>query len=122
MHAMTSVRAYARSATAGVPCSRSPSSIRPWRSSASSTADAITKPSLPKPNTNKADAMSNETWDREAFKASIPTAREKVGFAARSIKVGPSERGWESHRPVIELIFHLCKLDYDIKVLLFQFF
>src|SRR5699024_11479750 len=96
--------------------------MRPWRSSASSTAGAITKPSSPKSNTNKADAMSNATWDQEAFKASIPTAREKAEFAPRSIEVGPSQRGWESHRPVIELTFYLCKLGYDIKVLLFRFF
>lgn len=66
--------------------------------------------------------MSNEAWDQKAFKASIPVAREKVEFAARFIEVGPSQPGWESHRPVIELIFYLCKLDYDIKVLLFRFF
>lgn len=66
--------------------------------------------------------MSNETWDREAFEAAIPVAREKVEFAARFIEVGPSQPGWESHRPVVELVFYLCKLDYDIKVLLFQFF
>ena len=78
--------------------------------------------SSPKSNTNKADAMSNATWDQEAFKASIPTAREKVEFAPRSIEVSPSQRGWESHRPVIELTFNLCKLGYDIKVLLFRFF
>lgn len=66
--------------------------------------------------------MNHENWDQEAFKASIPVARENLEFAARFIEVGPSRPRWESHRPVIELIFYLCKLDYDIKVLLFQFF
>ena len=28
---------------------------------------------------------------------------------------------WDSHRPVVELLFYLCRLDYDIKVLLLQF-
>lgn len=65
--------------------------------------------------------MSSETWDETAFKASIPEAREQVEFAARFIETGSSQPGWESHRPVVELIFYLCKLDYDIKVLLFQF-
>ena len=51
-------------------------------------------------------------------RASIPAAREKVEFAARFCEIGPSQPRWDSHRPVVELIFYLCKLDYDIKVLL----
>lgn len=65
--------------------------------------------------------MSNAAWDKAAFKASILDARQNVEFAARFIESGPSRPRWESHRPVIELMFYLCKLDYDIKVLLFQF-
>ncbi|WP_243733765.1 hypothetical protein, partial [Micrococcus luteus] len=59
-----------------------------------------------------------QQWDEAAFRASIPAAREKVEFAARFCEIGPSQPRWDSHRPVVELIFYLCKLDYDIKVLL----
>lgn len=63
-------------------------------------------------------SMSEEQWDEAAFRASIPAAREKVEFAARFCEIGTSQPRWDSHRPVVELIFYLCKLDYDIKVLL----
>jgi len=64
--------------------------------------------------------MSEEQWDEAAFRASIPTARENVEFAARFCELGPSQPNWESHRPSVELVFYLCKLDYDIKVLTLQ--
>lgn len=65
--------------------------------------------------------MSQETWDKAAFHASVPVARENVEFAAHYCELGPSQPNWDSHRPVIEFVFYLCKLDYDIKVLLLQF-
>lgn len=55
------------------------------------------------------------------MRAAIPKAREQVNIVARFFEVGPSMPDWDSHRPVVELLFYLCRLDYDIKVLLLQF-
>lgn len=64
--------------------------------------------------------MNKNEWDEVAFRASIPAARENVEFAARFCDIGPTQQDWESHRPFVELVFYLCKLDYDIKVLTLQ--
>jgi hypothetical protein len=66
--------------------------------------------------------MNTEQWDETAFRASIPVARKQVELAARFCEAGPSQPHWDSRRPVVELIFYLCKLDYDIKVLVLHFF
>lgn len=64
--------------------------------------------------------MDAKEWDEDAFRASIPDARKMVEDAARFCEAGPSLPDWNSHRPFAELVFYLCKLDYDIKVLLCQ--
>ncbi|MFZ4843975.1 hypothetical protein [Mycetocola saprophilus] len=64
--------------------------------------------------------MNKVEWDEAAFRASIPAARENVELAARFCEVGVTQQNWESHRPFVELVFYLCKLDYDIKVLTLQ--
>jgi hypothetical protein len=66
--------------------------------------------------------MVDEEWDEAGFRASIPEAREKVELAARACEIGSARPRWDSHRPVVEFIFYICKLDYDIKVLLLHFF
>jgi len=64
--------------------------------------------------------MDAKEWNEGAFRASMPDARKMVEDAARFCEVGPSLPNWNSQRPVVELVFYLCKLDYDIKVLLCQ--
>ncbi len=66
--------------------------------------------------------MSSRAWDEAAFRASIPVARESLEVAARFYLIGPAQDGWESHRPVVELVLYLCRLDCNIKVLMLQFF
>lgn len=65
--------------------------------------------------------MNSQQWDPDLLRAAIPKAREQVNIVARFFEVGPSMPDWDSHRPVVELLFYLCRLDYDIKVLLLQF-
>lgn len=62
----------------------------------------------------------NETWDATFLKISIAQARERVEFTARIYRELFSLNR-DGHKPVVELIFYLAKLDYDIKVLLHQF-
>lgn len=65
--------------------------------------------------------MEAEQWSEEGLRASIPKARGQVNIVAQFFEIGPSRPDWDSHRPVVELLFYLCRLDYDIKVLLLQF-
>lgn len=65
--------------------------------------------------------MNDQQWDPDRLRAAIPKAREQVSIVARFVEIGPTLPDWESHRPVVELLFYLCRLDYDIKVLLLQF-
>lgn len=65
--------------------------------------------------------MHSQQWDPDFLRAAIPKAREQVNIVARFFEVGPSLPDWDSHRTFVELLFYLCRLDYDIKVLLLQF-
>ena len=65
--------------------------------------------------------MTGDVWKPERLRAAIPRAREQVEIVARFCEIGPQQPDWDSHRPVVELLFYLCRLDYDIKVLLLQF-
>jgi len=65
--------------------------------------------------------VNSQQWDPDLLRAAIPKARGQVNIVARFFEVGPSMPDWDSHRPVVELLFYLCRLDYDIKVLLLQF-
>jgi len=66
-------------------------------------------------------AMGGAEWDEARFRASIPAAKESVELAARFYTVGPTLPEWESQRPVVDLVFYLARLDYDLKVLLLHF-
>jgi hypothetical protein len=65
--------------------------------------------------------VNDQQWDPDRLRVAIPKAREQVSIVARFVEIGPTLPDWGSHRPVVELLFYLCRLDYDIKVLLLQF-
>lgn len=65
--------------------------------------------------------MIEQEWHPDRLRAAIPRAREQFSIVARFYEVGPSQPNWDGHRPVVELLFYLCRLDYGMKVLLLQF-
>lgn len=65
--------------------------------------------------------MSHSEWDEDAFRRSIPPARENAELAAKICSSLTSNAEGFDHKRYAELVFYMSKLDYDIKVLLLQF-